>query len=55
MPLDEIRSGGPPKDGIPAIDDPAFDTAIDVDWIAPREPVIAVTVEGETRGYPLGS
>jgi hypothetical protein len=53
VPLDEILSGGPPKDGIPAIDEPMFDTAIDVDWLRPREPVIAVTVEGETRGYPL--
>ncbi len=24
IPIDEIRSGGPPRDGIPAIDDPRF-------------------------------
>jgi hypothetical protein len=53
VPLDEIVSGGPPKDGIPALDEPTFETAVDVDWLRPREPVIALTVEGETRGYPL--
>ncbi len=53
VPLDEITSGGPPKDGIPAIDAPTFETALDVDWLGEREPVIAVTVEGLTRGYPI--
>ena len=53
VPFGEIRSGGPPKDGIPAIDEPSFETALDVDWLADREPVIAVTVEGVTRGYPI--
>jgi hypothetical protein len=53
VPLEEIRSGGPPKDGIPAIDEPAFETALDVDWLRDPEPVIAVTVDGVTRGYPI--
>jgi hypothetical protein len=53
VPLSEFTSGGPPKDGIPALDEPAFETALGVTWLADREPVIAVTVEGETRAYPL--
>lgn len=53
VPLTEFRSGGPPKDGIPALDKPAFETAVSVRWLKNREPVIAVTVDGETRGYPL--
>ena len=28
VPLDKIKSGGPPKDGIPSIDDPKFVDAI---------------------------
>ena len=49
----EIISGGPPKDGIPALDDPGFvqvsDKALD-----PREPVIALEIAGETpRAYPI--
>lgn len=51
--LDELRSGGPPPDGIPAIDDPRFESAGEVDWIEDDEPVLSLTVGGETRAYPL--
>ncbi len=52
--LEEIMSGGPPKDGIPAIDTPRFDTVADADkWLKPREPVILFEHAGEGRGYPL--
>jgi len=52
--LDEIQSGGPPKDGIPPIDRPEFDSvgAAD-DWLEPREPVVVVSVGGETKAYPV--
>lgn len=53
VPLDEIISGGVPKDGIPAIDDPRFNAASTVEDLGSQEPVIAVTIGGETRGYPL--
>jgi Protein of unknown function (DUF3179) len=53
VPLDEFQSGGPPKDGIPAIDEPHFTVARDVDWLENREPVIEVTAGGETRAYPI--
>jgi hypothetical protein len=53
VPLDEIQSGGPPKDGIPPIDEPRFAPATDVRFLSGREPVIAVEVGGETRAYPL--
>jgi len=51
--LDHLVSGGPPPDGIPAIDDPKFQPADQVDWLAGREPLLSLTVGGETRGYPL--
>ena len=52
--LKEIMSGGPPKDGIPAVDQPRFDSVTEAkDWIAPLEPVIAVHIEGVSRAYPL--
>ena len=39
----EIRSGGPPKDGIPSIDDPQFGSIADVRGdMDPAEPVITV-------------
>jgi hypothetical protein len=51
--LDHLVSGGPPPDGIPPIDDPKFQPAGQVDWLAATEPVLALTVGEETRAYPL--
>ena len=52
--LDEITSGGPPPDGIPAIDRPAFvKPAEAAAWLAPKEPVLALEVKGDARAYPL--
>jgi len=52
--LGEIISGGPPKDGIPAIDRPRFDTIHEADtWLDPREPVIVLTWNERARAYPL--
>ena len=50
----EILSGGPPKDGIPAIDKPAFKRVADERRIGAREPVITVEIEGaDPRAYPI--
>ncbi len=51
--FDEIRSGGPPPDGIPSIDEPAFIRASDVDFLAENEPVLAVDIDGDIRAYPV--
>ena len=52
--LDEVRSGGPPRDGIPPIDVPDFVAGKEADdWLDPREPVIVVSAGEETRAYPL--
>ena len=53
VPLAEILSGGPPKDGIPAIDRPRFAPARRVEFLAPREPVIELVIDGRARAYPL--
>ena len=50
----EIMSGGPPRDGIPAVDVPRYVTTGEAaGWLDPDEPVIAVGVGGEARAYPL--
>jgi len=50
----EILSGGPPKDGIPALSDPAFIAASQESRIGAREPVITVEIGNPTpRAYPL--
>jgi hypothetical protein len=53
VPLDGILPGGPPKDGIPALDRPGFVSVAEADrWLEPEEPVIAVVVGGRARAYP---
>jgi hypothetical protein len=52
--LAEIQSGGPPKDGIPALDRPRFvPVAAAKAWLKPKEPVIAVRGPGAARAYPI--
>lgn len=49
----EVISGGPPKDGIPAIDDPTFVQAAKADDLSAEEPVIMLSMNGEAKAYPL--
>jgi len=50
----EILSGGPPKDGIPALSDPQFIRASKETRIGSREPVITLEMSGQIpRAYPL--
>lgn len=52
--LHELKKGGPPKDGIPSIDNPKFISAEEADsWIDGKEPVIALEYQTKTRAYPL--
>ncbi len=54
VPFSEILSGGPPKDGIAAIDSPQFVSVSDADaWLEPQEPVILVEIGGDARAYPI--
>ena len=54
VPYREILSGGPPKDGIPAIDEPQAVSIEEADaWLKPQEPVILVQVGDEARAYPI--
>ncbi|MDR7536911.1 MAG: DUF3179 domain-containing protein, partial [Armatimonadota bacterium] len=54
VPLSEIRAGGPPKDGIPAIDRPKFIAPAEASqWLRPNEPVIFLERGTDARAYPL--
>jgi hypothetical protein len=54
VPLREIEDGGPPKDGIPAIDSPRFITAEAASaWLGATEPVVVVQVNDVHRAYPI--
>ncbi len=49
----EVMSGGPPKDGIPSIENPKFMPIAEADHLADTEPVIGLEVGGEWKAYPL--
>ncbi len=50
----DIISGGPPPDGIPPIDDPAFVTTEAADeWLTDAEPVVYLEIEGDVHAYPV--
>ena len=49
----EIMAGGPPKDGIPAILEPRFESAKSAKHVQPDDQVIGVVVGKEARAYPI--
>ncbi len=54
IPLKEILSGGPPRDGIPSIDRPRFvSPEIASGFLKEDDIVIGVTTDGIARAYPL--
>jgi len=53
VPLDKIKGGGPPKDGIPSIDDPQFATLSGSSFMTHSDIVIGLEINGEAKAYPL--
>jgi hypothetical protein len=53
VPAEEILQGGPPKDGIPAIDRPAFVGARDATNLRPDDMVLAIVRNGIAKAYPI--
>ncbi|MGF1650579.1 MAG: DUF3179 domain-containing protein [Hyphomicrobiaceae bacterium] len=49
----EIRSGGPPKDGIPSIDRPRFMAVGEIRDLADVEAVVSLEIAGDARAYPV--
>ncbi len=54
VPYSEILSGGPPKDGIPAVENPKFITVEEADaWLKDKEPVVLFRINDDVRAYPI--
>ena len=53
IPLDKIKGGGPPKDGIPSIDDPKFAEIQDSHFMSDSDTVIGLEINGEAKAYPI--
>jgi hypothetical protein len=52
FPLDEIVSGGPPKDGIPALTNPAFVNPSAASYLSEDDLILGMVVDGEAKAYP---
>ena len=53
IPLDKIKGGGPPKDGIPSIDNPQFASLTGSAFMQHSDIVIGLEINGEAKAYPL--
>ncbi len=53
IPVGEIRGGGPPKDGIPALTAPKFVAAGEAGFLKARDKVLGVYVNGVAKAYPV--
>ncbi|HED08079.1 MAG TPA: DUF3179 domain-containing protein, partial [Ignavibacteria bacterium] len=52
--LSEVMGGGPPRDGIPAIDKPKFISIKEAKkWLGFENPVVSLEVNGVAKAYPL--
>ena len=50
--LDHLVSGGPPKDGIPALTNPAFVAPGEIGYVQEDDVVMGLVINGEPRAYP---
>ena len=53
VPKSRIEQGGPPRDGIPALTRPTMRAASQVNYLKPGDRILAISVEGDARAYPI--
>jgi hypothetical protein len=53
IPTEDILSGGPPKDGIPALLDPRFVPAGKATFLKDDDRVLGFERDGDARAYPI--
>ena len=54
IPVKDIRGGGPPRDGIPALFNPVYASETKADGLLdPDERVLGVEINGVARAYPI--
>jgi hypothetical protein len=53
LPREQILSGGPPRDGIPALSDPRLIAAGDADYLKPTDRIVGISLKGQSRAYPI--
>lgn len=53
IPPDEIYQGGPPRDGIPSIDQPQFLSVKRASYLTPSDRVLGISYNGIHKAYPI--
>jgi len=53
IPVKKIASGGPPRDGIPAINEAKFVNPAEAKFLDPDSRVLGVEIEGVAKAYPI--
>jgi len=53
VPLEFVKDGGPPRDGIPSIDDPEFMNISDVNFLKEEDRILGVYFNGISKVYPV--
>ena len=53
IPATAIERGGPPRDGIPALDAPRFESVQQARWLKPEDRVLGIQRNGVARAYPV--
>ena len=53
IPLDKIKGGGVPKDGIPSIDNPVFVEIQNSHFMSDSDTVIGLEINGDAKAYPI--
>ena len=53
VPVNDIKKGGPPRDGIPSLDDPKFIIADDAAYLNSRDRVLGISINDVARAYPI--
>jgi hypothetical protein len=53
VPINEIHQGGPPRDGIPALDNPSFVSAEGAGFLKKDDYVLGMTRNGISKAYPI--
>jgi hypothetical protein len=53
LPREEIRAGGPSRDGIESVDEPEFVSVEEARWVAEQNPVLGIAIGEEAHVYPV--
>ena len=53
VPAQEIRKGGPPRDGIPSLDNPTLVAAEKAGYLGGKDRVLGISIDGVAHAYPI--